>query len=101
MFGNNVIKIDFDSLDNAIRTYSRSIDALTKAKSDIQKGIRGLKNDWKGEAKDAYFNVKYVDWDKGLDEHIDRMQFLKKQLELVKRAYTEIDNDGQRLQNKI
>lgn len=101
MFGNNIVKIDFDILENTIRTYATSIETLKKAKIDIKNGISSLERDWNGEAKEAYFNVKYADWDKGLDEHISRMEFLKKQLETVKKAYQEIMTEGQKLQNKI
>lgn len=101
MFGNNLIKIDFDTLENAIKTYNSSIETLTKAKSDIKNGISSLEGNWTGEAKSAYFNVKYADWDKGLEGHISRMKFLRDQLIQVRKAYTDIMDEGGRLQNKL
>ncbi|MBE6049145.1 MAG: hypothetical protein E7214_00395 [Clostridium sp.] len=86
------IRIDSDKLATTIAYYSTAISKLEKAKSDISNGINIANRGWKGEAKDAFNNVKNADWKKGLSEQIDRIKFLRDELKEVKRCYDDIQS---------
>lgn len=101
MFGNNEIKIDFDILNNTISTYQNEINNLKNAKNSIKLALDTLSSSWKGQARDQYFNETYLEWDKGIDEHLSRLGFLCNQLKSVKRNYEEINKIGGKLNTKL
>lgn len=95
-------KINRVVLQQTIDAYNKSIETLEVAMIDIEKVIALLTSDgWKGETKETFESVKYGDWKKGMEGHIDRVKFLKEILDEAKNKFDNISEQGDNLPKSL
>ena len=95
------IKMDTDVLNETIRSYENFINDLRKYKTNINSSIRELDRGWSGKAKDAFYNISRVDWDKTIDDSIEKLTNFTDSLKKVKTAYENIENEAIKLKNNV
>lgn len=88
----NIIKIDYDKINSTINCYKTSIDTLNTDLQTLNLNINDLKNEWKGQSQQAFFNNIYINFEKAMKDDIKHLEFLKSQLEETMKAFQEIDN---------
>ena len=91
-------KIEMEAIDNAITVYDKAIRELKNNLNSLNSGFSGIKGDgWKGKAKDSFMTIKYGQWEKGLKEHISRLEFLNSMLKDAREKLDALVTEGEQL----
>lgn len=90
--------VEIGALDETISIYDRSINSLNENLGTLNRSLEALRNNsWKGEAKEEFMSVKYGDWEKGILEHVSRLEFLNQMLKEARCAMVELERKGENL----
>lgn len=93
----NIIKIDYDKMNHTINCYKKSIQTLNTDLNTLNSNIKMLKNEWKGQAQEAFFSNIYQNFEKAMKNDIEHLEFLKSQLEETMKSFKEIDQKHKNL----
>lgn len=94
--------VDPCKLREAEALYKESIDTLENARITINNSLKELRSEsWQGKTKDSFFDVVYLDWEKGLSEHIKKIEFLKCILSKVADKMESIESQGEAFGNRL
>lgn len=94
------IKIDYDKMNDTINCYKKSIETLNTDLNRLNSNIKMLKNEWKGQAQEAFFSNIYQNYEKAMKNDIEHLKFLKSQLEDTMKSFKEIDQKYKNLSVK-
>lgn len=70
-------------------------------KIKINNSLKELNRGWSGEASNAFTNITSVDWEKTIEDNIEKLTFFRNSLQKVKTAYDNIQNEAKKLKNKV
>lgn len=87
----NTIKIDYDKITSTINCYRISIETLNRDLKILNSNINALKDEWKGQAQEAFFLNIYQNFEKAIENDIKHLTFLKNQLEETMKSFKETD----------
>ena len=62
----STIKIDYDKMKDTINCYKKSIETLNTDLNILNSNIKMLKNEWKGQAQEAFFSNIYQNFEKAM-----------------------------------
>ncbi|CDM68303.1 Hypothetical protein CM240_1139 [Clostridium bornimense] len=94
--------VDPCKLREAEALYKESIDTLEDARIAINNSLKELREEsWEGKTKDRFFDVVYLDWDKGLGEHIKKIEFLRCILSKVADKMETIESQGEAFGDRL
>ena len=85
------IKVDYDKMSNTIACYKKSIDTLNADLKTLNSNINSLKEEWKGQAQEAFFSNIYQNFEKSMKNDIKHLEFLKTQLEETMKSFKDVD----------
>lgn len=91
------IQIDMSVLADTIRFYESAINELHTCKSQMKSAKNTINTTWKGETKKAFDGILQVDWDKNINDYIDKLIYFKKTLAKVKTSYEAINQKANSL----
>lgn len=76
--------IDIDAIEDAKKTYENTVRKLKDGLNRLNTNLEYLRNEsFEGEAKKAFFDILYADWEVGFKKHISDIEFLKEQLSYI------------------
>ena len=94
--------VDPCKLREAETLYKESIDTLENARITINNSVRELREgNGEGKTKDSFFDVVYLDWEKGLNEHIKKIEFLRGILSKVADKMESLESQGEAFGNRL
>lgn len=90
--------IKMDTLDNTIGEYDDALIKLKDNLSNLKKSLEIINNGgWKGESKEAFMTVSYGEWEKGINEHISRLEFLQGMLKEGRGEIMQLVEEGEKI----
>lgn len=94
--------VDSCKLREAEILYKESIDILENARISINNSLKELREDsWEGKAKDSFLDVVYLDWEKGLKEHIKKIEFLRCIVSKAADKVESLENQGEAFGDRL
>lgn len=90
--------IDINGVEEAKVTYEKGIKDLKVALDRLNSSLRFLREDgFQGQAKEAFFDILYADWEIGFTQHISDIEFLRDILQIVIEESKLLKPDGNKL----
>lgn len=90
--------VDIDKVNDAISVYDKSINSLKENLNVLNKSLKDIEGTgWSGQAKERFMTIKYGEWEKGIEEHISRLEFLVSMLKEGKCDFEELERVGNNL----
>lgn len=91
-------KVDIDKLNDAIITYDNAINLLKENLEALRQSLKIIQESgWSGKAKEKFMTVKYGQWEKGITEHISRLEFLVSMLKTSQSEFEGLESKGNNL----
>lgn len=89
---------DIDRLEDVIAVYERSLKLLKENLKMLNRSLKTIDNDgWSGLSKDKFMSVRYGNFEKGIREHISRLEFLNKMLKEARSEFVNLEWKGNNL----
>lgn len=90
--------VDMDNINDVIDVYDKSIKLLKENLNVLNKSLKTIDNTgWSGQAKEQFITIKYGEWEKGIKEHISRLEFLVSMLKEGRSEFEELERMGSNL----
>ena len=90
--------IEIDTLNSVISTYDEALGSLKDNLNLLSRSLKDINNSgWKGQAKDQFMSIRYGEWEKGIKEHISRLEFLVGMLKEAKGEFEGLEQQGNSL----
>ncbi|WP_250675742.1 WXG100 family type VII secretion target [Paraclostridium ghonii] len=90
--------VDMDNINDVIDVYDKSIKLLKENLNILNKSLKTIDNTgWSGQAKEQFITIKYGEWEKGIKEHISRLEFLVSMLKEGRSEFEELERMGSNL----
>ncbi|MBU5315326.1 WXG100 family type VII secretion target [Clostridium bornimense] len=82
--------------------YKESIDTLENTRVVINNSLKELRGEsWQVKTKESFSDVLNLDWEKGLSEHIQKIDFLRDILTEVADKMENIESQGEAIGNRL
>lgn len=90
--------VDMDNINDVIDVYDKSIKLLKENLNVLNKSLKSIDSTgWSGQAKEQFITIKYGEWEKGIKEHISRLEFLVSMLKEGRSEFEELERMGSNL----
>jgi WXG100 family type VII secretion target len=88
------IRINMNTLEEAIKEYTNCKNTLENLLTDLESGVKDVEStSWKGEAKDAFVNIQFPDFKEGMQKHCDMIAELIKELKETAVEFNTLDTE--------
>lgn len=98
--GKSYLKYDTDKMADTKRVYNECVTAMDTLQTKMQTMVDGVKEAWKSEAGEAFFEKYDNEWLKGFVQYKEVLTHMAENLDTAKGKYTEITRQANALKIK-
>lgn len=94
------LKYDTDKMDSVKQTYNQCVSEMDSLQSKMQVVVDDVRDAWKTEAGDAFFDKYDNEWLKGFTQYKEVLSHVASNLNVAKGRYSEITQKANALKIK-
>lgn len=91
------LKYDTEIIDKTKRTYSEKANDMKSLQKEMESAVNNLRDCWKSEAGDAFFNKYSDEWVKGITQYQEVLAHMAKNLDNASGEYSKITVEAKKL----